>query len=368
MRSEDDGTKGIESTGTSDTHDAHAPPMDPEPQPDPNRSWLVWFIANWLVADPNFTKDTKKTYQAQPKEQFRYIYLFGGRLRTAKQTPITVGVALSIIVTGVLFWVYEAKWVWDNISPAVTIIFSYLWLLMATMYIKAGYSDPGILPRNIHLPFDLRNSSPETQPVPTEYFNSISLPYFEQQTKGVTVKYCPTCHVWRPPRTSHCGTCNVCVVNHDHHCKYLNNCVGLRNYKYFLWFILTAVLCCVIVIVTSFVQIFHYRIDHEFDSFNLSISNYPASFFLAILSCLLLIYPLLLLFLHMVLTSQNLTTREYLNNVRPDKAFVNVFDHKSVLRNLYINWVGKTRGRALFGVREEYNVDDIRMHSVPKLE
>lgn len=25
-------------------------------------------------------------------------------------------------------------------------------------------------------------------------------------------KYCPTCHIWRPPRSHHCGECGVCMV------------------------------------------------------------------------------------------------------------------------------------------------------------
>ena len=30
--------------------------------------------------------------------------------------------------------------------------------------------------------------------------------------EGRWVKYCRTCHVWRPPRASHCAICGYCMV------------------------------------------------------------------------------------------------------------------------------------------------------------
>ncbi|KAJ3033602.1 hypothetical protein HDV00_006028 [Rhizophlyctis rosea] len=53
------------------------------------------------------------------------------------------------------------------------------------------------------------------------------------------IKYCPTCQIWRPPRTSHCPSCDRCVEIHDHHCPWMANCVGKRNYRYFYAFLLS---------------------------------------------------------------------------------------------------------------------------------
>jgi len=56
----------------------------------------------------------------------------------------------------------------------------------------------------------------------------------------ITLKYCFTCKMYRPPRASHCPTCNNCVERFDHHCPWLNNCIGVRNYRIFIFFLWTS--------------------------------------------------------------------------------------------------------------------------------
>lgn len=53
----------------------------------------------------------------------------------------------------------------------------------------------------------------------------------------VNCKYCTTCQMIRPPRSSHCAICSNCISILDHHCPFLSTCIGMRNYRFFILFL-----------------------------------------------------------------------------------------------------------------------------------
>lgn len=347
--------------------------------------WYHRFVINWLITDPNqFNKqDHKKitkNYQAQNYKGTKYIFLFGGRWRTLKYRPINVGAGVLILVPAIVFWAAEAKWWWTRYSPSVVIVFTYVWVLCFALFTNAAVADPGTLPRNLHIPGNLGAVDGSTAKVinaPDEYFNTITLPHKRDSTQGVTVKYCTTCHIWRPPRCHHCSKCNCCVLNHDHHCVYLNNCVGARNSKAFYWFLLTSTVGASFIVSLLFVHMFAYRyqrfrIEEErrgifISNIHQSLAKYPTALFLVVFTIPAVIYPLLLLIFHIFLTAQNLTTREYLNEVRSNKSFVNVYNTRNILHNLYINWLGKSHGVSLMKNKGTYDSDDQRFMHIEQL-
>ena len=98
-------------------------------------------------------------------------------------------------------------------------------IVLLSIYLTAT-DDPGIIPRSAVPPPEIQQN-PSHSRDKTIYIKGIP----------VIIKYCETCKIWRPPRSSHCSTCNNCVERFDHHCPWLGNDIGVRNYKSFFLFI-----------------------------------------------------------------------------------------------------------------------------------
>lgn len=332
------------------------------------------FVTNWLITDPTKLEiedeHNLKNYQMLKETDSKFVYLCGGRGKSVRRKPLNLATCILVIIPGVLFWIFEARWHCQYTSTALVVIFTYLWFLTLAFLLKASFCDAGILPRSIHYPFVIDMMRNESQKyLPEEYLNTVFLPSNNDKYKGVAVKYCSTCHIWRPPRSSHCSVCNTCVLNHDHHCVFLNNCVGFRNYRYFLWFLSCCVSTCILLIILSFVQIFHYRWNSErrITTFHESISKFPVGFLLALYGLLSLVYPGLLLAFHIFVSAFNITTREYLFNARGNKNLFNVSSAQVLFVNFFINFMGMPRGISLLRFKEDYSHGDLRFKKMPTL-
>jgi len=74
-----------------------------------------------------------------------------------------------------------------------------------------------------------------------------------------TIRYCPYCNAFKPPRAHHCRECNRCVMKMDHHCPWVNNCVGFKNHKTFILFLFYAVMGLI-----WFLSLLCWRLYHGF--------------------------------------------------------------------------------------------------------
>lgn len=72
------------------------------------------------------------------------VFCFGGRWMNSRQRPINVATGLFVIIPCVLFFIFEAPWLWHNISPAIPVTFAYLVYLCFSSFIHASVSDPGV--------------------------------------------------------------------------------------------------------------------------------------------------------------------------------------------------------------------------------
>ena len=74
---------------------------------------------------------------------------------------------------------------------------------------------------------------------------------------------CTYCQVVKSPTSFHCQLCNKCVELFDHHCPFINNCLGMRNYKYFLTFILSYFLFLLSLALECIRNYYDQRVDRQ---------------------------------------------------------------------------------------------------------
>uniref|UniRef100_I3N8J1 Palmitoyltransferase n=1 Tax=Ictidomys tridecemlineatus TaxID=43179 RepID=I3N8J1_ICTTR len=229
--------------------------------------------------------------------------------------------------TTVLFFVFDCPYLARKLTLAIPIIAAILFFFVMSCLLQTSFTDPGILPRAtvceaaaLEKQIDNTGSSTYRPPPRTR----------EVMINGqmVKLKYCFTCKMFRPPRTSHCSVCDNCVERFDHHCPWVGNCVGRRNYRFFYAFILS------LSFLTAF--IFACVVTH------LTLRNSKLSEDTTPLSCLVIcffsIWSILgLSGFHTYLVASNLTTNEDIkgswSSKRGGEASVNPYSHKSIITN-----------------------------------
>ena len=133
--------------------------------------------------------------------------------------------------------------------------------------------------------------------------------------EGPVYKYCPTCEIYRPPRSHHCKYCNNCVLLFDHHWPYINACIGKRNYRYFISMVLNLVFLGIVDVIGLWFFLFYDtdNEDHSSRSFipddsTILIIVIAIAVFALIMTCLLCV----LWFFHVSLCFTGETTTERL--------------------------------------------------------
>ncbi|XP_062847414.1 palmitoyltransferase ZDHHC18a isoform X2 [Trichomycterus rosablanca] len=161
-----------------------------------------------------------------------------GRIMVAQHCgvlPLTLGL---IIVTTTFFFIFDCPFLVAHLTIFIPVIAGVLFVFVIISLFRTSLTDPGILPRAL---------PEEAADIERQIDNSGSGTYRPPpRTKEILIngqvvklKYCFTCKMFRPPRTSHCSLCDNCVERFDHHCPWVGNCVGKRNYRFFYMFIVS---------------------------------------------------------------------------------------------------------------------------------
>ena len=128
--------------------------------------------------------------------------------------------------------------VWTQIASITLSILSLLLLLILAT------SNPGYIPKQ---EFPFARGPLNSPTIYSALINeaskaaAVEKSHFEYVVNGVRVKlkYCRSCWILRPPRSSHCPDCNMCVEKFDHHCPWVGTCIGKNNYTKFIAFVYT---------------------------------------------------------------------------------------------------------------------------------
>lgn len=87
------------------------------------------------------------------------VFWLGGRMQNARDRPINVLTGLFLVVPAILFFVFSyvprpesdtfadscsASWTWHHISPAIPIVFAYLFFICFSSFIHGSVTDPGV--------------------------------------------------------------------------------------------------------------------------------------------------------------------------------------------------------------------------------
>ena len=238
-----------------------------------------------------------------------YFYFFGNIIMGPCSFRPTLLSFISLSIPVFLFLGFNGSFLSQKISIIIPIIIVIIYIITSLLLIIAAFVDAGIILR-----FPLKNNILEEK----KERKIFQLGYIKKY------KYCSTCSIMRPNRSTHCGDCNNCVEKFDHHCPWIGNCVGKRNYKYFYFFLLFLNLLICLIIIFCFFHIIKRISDivslnnqnnHKIKNIaSYSLTDVIMSIYLIIYEGFTMIFVTGLLIYHTKLILKNMSTKEDIKN------------------------------------------------------
>ena len=218
---------------------------------------------------------------------------------------------ISIPYSGMIIILIYNKNIVSIIFPIVFTSIFYIIEIIAGLL--GGCTDPGILPRQ-----------------GDDFYYNPNRPLLKTVVNGhvITLTFCYSCSLFRPPRTSHCSLCDNCVERFDHHCLWLGTCVGKRNYKYFYLLVFCLSISSIFQIIYSIYYIV-FQIKKFKNKENYSLLLLLGLSAVALVDLLFLLFFLgKLFFLHTYLIFKSMTFYEYIKKKFDKIPNVNPFQKK----------------------------------------
>eukprot|EP00475_Leptophrys_vorax_P027867 TRINITY_DN3983_c0_g1_i4.p1 TRINITY_DN3983_c0_g1~~TRINITY_DN3983_c0_g1_i4.p1 ORF type:complete len:387 (+),score=63.17 TRINITY_DN3983_c0_g1_i4:85-1161(+) len=265
----------------------------------------------------------------------------GGFCITGPDWGASFGSAALIIIPSALFSAFPAMDIADRSTDGYwALVIGLLLCCLALFFLFATTcTNPGIIPRKSE-PVDFRTNGRQRPPRRQD---------FVINGKLVTLKYCSTCRIYRPPRCSHCGICDNCVEMFDHHCPWLGNCIGKRNYRLFSLFLYSVSILSLFVCGSCVYQLILVTNDYKsqgaksgISAFGQTLGRNPISLILAIYCFVAMFFIGGLCSFHLYLVCAGKTTNEQLKETFP----INSQFTKGILRNFVVLFCSRQSSRS----------------------
>ena len=303
-----------------------------------------------IINEKNFNLITKMADWAG----YNYIRWKGNLLLGPCSFRPTMLSLITISIPIFLFLFFISDFLTKKISFLIPLIIVIIYIITVSLLIIVSFCDPGII-----LSFPMKKRIIEDR----RESKIFQLGYIKNY------KYCDTCSIIRPSRSTHCGDCNNCVEKFDHHCPWIGTCVGKRNYKYFYFFlfILNFLICLIIIFciyylikrITEIVKENNLLEENEKikNIASYSLTEVIMSLYIIIYEGLVMIFVTGLFIYHTKLVLKNMTTKEDI------KKF-----WENPQGNPYIRNLNKINiQNSLFPIKQKKSVIDIFKKGLPNL-
>ena len=303
-----------------------------------------------IINEKNFNLITKIADWAG----YNYIRWKGNLLLGPCSFRPTMLSLITISIPIFLFLFFISDFLTKKISFLIPLIIVIIYIITVSLLIIVSFCDPGII-----LSFPMKKRIIEDR----RESKIFQLGYIKNY------KYCDTCSIIRPSRSTHCGDCNNCVEKFDHHCPWIGTCVGKRNYKYFYFFlfILNFLICLIIIFciyylikrITEIVKENNLLEENEKikNIASYSLTEVIMSLYIIVYEGLVMIFVTGLFIYHTKLVLKNMTTKEDI------KKF-----WENPQGNPYIRNLNKINiQNSLFPIKQKKSVIDIFKKGLPNL-
>jgi len=233
-----------------------------------------------------------------------FLHHHKGTLTPRQEDCLGVGISLSLMF--VLFgeYMYHLQGQRGGGAVVLDVAITLLLFVVVILFLKAMFSDPGLVNGKDKSPFDVLDGIFEEKkfgaPVSSP---AAALPSPAWQSR----KRCESCFAQRRPRIKHCNACEACIHRFDHHCHYIGNCVGANNHRLFMALIVSA-MAAVSLWVAAAGRVLHYATPMEWD--DIIYGEKRDLLASLILACMCLTWMLILFLLQVILIGWDTTSFE----------------------------------------------------------